>query len=226
LICPPAGLESPGFGGGDAILTLPNILTLLRLASAPLFLVLFFGDIFGLEAEWLRLALCLGLVVASELSDALDGYFARRLNQVSDFGKLMDPYADSAFRLTVLFSFAGRAYHWVPLWMVVLLLYRDILTSVVRVFAMKRQVVVAARLSGKLKAISQAAAIVSILTVAAAYEFRNIYSDEVVRRCAMPIMWVVLAVAVWSGLDYAWACRRHILAAAGSAGSDETPPPG
>jgi len=104
---------------------------------------------------------------------------------------------------------------------VVVLLYRDILTSVVRVFAMKRRVVVAARLSGKLKAISQAAAILAILAVAAAYEFRGIYSDEVVRRCATPIMWVVLAVAVWSGLDYAWACRRHILAAAESSDSEE-----
>jgi CDP-diacylglycerol--glycerol-3-phosphate 3-phosphatidyltransferase len=208
---------------GRDILTLPNVLTLLRLASAPFFLVLFFGGFFHPREEWLRLVLCLTLVLASEVSDALDGFFARRLNQVSDFGKLMDPYADSAFRLTVLFSFAGSNYHWVPLWMVVVLLYRDILTSVIRVFSMKHSVVVAARLSGKLKAITQATAIIAMLVMAVSLELRGMYAPALMRQWATPIMWVVLTVAVWSGLDYAWACRRYVLAAAGS-GPPPSPP--
>jgi CDP-diacylglycerol--glycerol-3-phosphate 3-phosphatidyltransferase len=236
-----------------AILTLPNVLTLLRLASAPLFLAVFFGlpdSLFGERTEVVRLALCLGLVIASEISDGLDGYFARKYKQVSDFGKLMDPYADSAFRLTVFFSFAGSVHHWVPLWTVVVLLYRDVLTSVVRTFGMKRGVVIAARVSGKLKAISQAAAIISILVIALAQELGPRLpwflswigvtggTARSVLASARPIMWIVLAIAVWSGIDYVWACRRHILAAAapsaegtggrdpaGSAGSAEPAEP-
>ncbi len=209
---------------------------MLRLLSAPVFLVLFFGDFYPEDEGWLRLVLCLALAIASEVSDGLDGYFARKWNQVSDFGKLMDPYADSAFRLTALFSFAGSGHRWVALWIVVVLLYRDILTSVVRTFAMKHGVVVAARLSGKLKAVSQAAAIISILTIAAVQQlcfrfdsFPGVLryigvqggSEETVARSAAWIMWVILAIAVWSGLDYAWSCRRHVLAAAeeGESGS-------
>jgi CDP-diacylglycerol---glycerol-3-phosphate 3-phosphatidyltransferase len=184
---------------------------MLRLVSAPVFLALFFSGFFPERLEWLRLPLCLLLVIASETTDGLDGYFARKYGQVSDFGKLMDPYADSAFRLTVLFSFAGHDHRWVPLWMVVVLLYRDILTSVLRTFAIKRGVVVAARLSGKLKAVAEAAAIISILTVAAAFTIRGIATEAVVRRVAVREMWIVMAIAVWSGLDYFWACRGHLL---------------
>ena len=174
----------------------------------------------------MRLLLCLVLVIVSEISDGLDGYLARKRKQVSDFGKLMDPYADSIFRLTALFCFAGSVHKWVPLWMVVVLLYRDVLTSVIRTFAIKRGVVVAARISGKLKAISQATAIISILVIATAAELGSRIPSFLgwigvtggdtasVLRSSRPIMWIVLAVAVWSGLDYFWACRRHIAAAA------------
>ncbi|MHC4917255.1 MAG: CDP-diacylglycerol--glycerol-3-phosphate 3-phosphatidyltransferase [Planctomycetota bacterium] len=240
LAPPPPGarIARGRFSGEPAILTLPNVLTLLRLLSAPLFLAVFFGlpdDFFAERTEVVRLALCLGLVIASEISDGLDGYFARKYKQVSDFGKLMDPYADSAFRLTVFFSFAGSVHKWVPLWTVVVLLYRDILTSVVRTFGMKRGVVIAARVSGKLKAISQAAAIISILVIALAHELGPSLpsflswigvtggTTRSVLASARPIMWMVLAIAVWSGIDYVWACRRHILAAAAPAGEGSEP---
>ncbi len=223
-----------------AIFTLPNILTLLRLVSAPVFLALFFGlrGMCSPEEQWLRLVLCLVLVIFSEISDGLDGYFARKYKQVSDFGKLMDPYADSAFRLTVLFSFAGSVHKWVPLWMVVVLLYRDLFTSVVRIFAMKRGVVIAARVSGKLKAISQATAIIAILTAAVLQQMSGKFewvssllgyvglkggSPESVATSANWIMWLVVVVAVWSGFDYLWACRKHIVAAADGV---NTPDPG
>jgi CDP-diacylglycerol--glycerol-3-phosphate 3-phosphatidyltransferase len=149
-------------------------------------------------------------VAASEASDLLDGYFARKYGQVSDFGKLMDPYADSAFRLTVLFSFAGRDHRWIPLWMVVVLLYRDLLTSVLRTFAMKRGVVVAARFSGKVKAIAEATAIISILVVAIRNELRGVPSHVFYHR-AYWMMLIVLAIAVLSGIDYFWTCRKQMI---------------
>jgi CDP-diacylglycerol---glycerol-3-phosphate 3-phosphatidyltransferase len=203
------------------------------------FLALFFGlrGILSPEDQWIRLVLCLALAIFSEISDGLDGYFARKYKQVSDFGKLMDPYADSAFRLTVLFSFAGSVHNWVPLWMVVVLLYRDILTSVVRIFAMKRGVVIAARTSGKLKAISQGTAIIAVLSAAGLQQMSGQFqgvrtflgylglkggSPQSVATSAYWIMWFVLLIAVWSGIDYLWACRKHIIAAA--EGESESPP--
>jgi CDP-diacylglycerol--glycerol-3-phosphate 3-phosphatidyltransferase len=219
-------VQAPGEVGGlraiRRLLTLPNVLTLLRLASAPLFLVLFFADFLDGRGHVWRLAMCLAVVLLSETSDLLDGWLARRYKQVSDFGKLMDPYADSAFRLTVLFSFASREYgaHWVPLWMVVLLLYRDIVTSVLRTFAIKRGVVVAARFSGKLKAVAEATAIISILVVAIAYQMMNNVPHDWVYRHVLGIMWIVLAIAMWSGLDYFWACRQHLIPADDETGEE------
>ncbi|HOX07457.1 MAG TPA: CDP-diacylglycerol--glycerol-3-phosphate 3-phosphatidyltransferase [Planctomycetota bacterium] len=202
------------------LLTLPNILTIFRLVSAPAFLLLFFGDFFSPHDQRLRLGLCLLLVAASEASDVLDGYFARKYGQVSDFGKLMDPYADSAFRLTVLFSFSSRVASretgdpWIPLWTVVVLFYRDLLTSVLRTFAMKRGVVIAARTSGKVKAVVEAAGIIAILVLALKHEFMAIPHELIPALMKAPAYWimmVVIAVAVWSGLDYFWACRKHML---------------
>lgn len=211
------GLSQPGPGRKTAIhrlLTLPNTLTLLRLASAPVFLALFFAEFLDPLGDRWRLVLCLGVVALSEASDLLDGWLARRYRQVSDFGKLMDPYADSAFRLTVLFSFASHEYGrtaWVPLWMVVVLLYRDIVTSVLRTFAIKRGAVVAARFSGKLKAVAEAGAIVSILVVAIAYKMMSNVPEDWVYRHVRGIMWIVLGIAVWSAVDYFWACRKHMI---------------
>jgi phosphatidylglycerophosphate synthase len=94
--------------------------------------------------------------------------------------------------------------------MVVVLFYRDLLTSVLRTFAMKRGVVIAARVSGKVKAVIEAAAIIAILVVAIKHVLTEVPS-HVVYRQAYWIMWIVLAVAVWSGLDYFWTCRRHMV---------------
>src|SRR5471030_2418157 len=103
----------------------------------------------------------------SELSDILDGVLARRLNQVSNFGKLLDPYADSTFRLSCYFAFASNAHgHWIPLWMVMILLYRDLLVTVIRTFAVERGVYIHARASGKIKAITQGTVVFVTLIVA------------------------------------------------------------
>ncbi len=72
--------------GEDRILTVPNALSVVRLALIPLFLWLLFGPENRHAAAWLLAALC--------ASDCLDGYIARHFNQVSNLGKVLDPIAD------------------------------------------------------------------------------------------------------------------------------------
>jgi CDP-diacylglycerol--glycerol-3-phosphate 3-phosphatidyltransferase len=195
------------------LLTAPNLLTLFRLASAPVFLALFIGS--GPEGFLSRLLTpvqglwaCLIVACLSELSDILDGILARRLGQVSNFGKLLDPYADSVFRLSCFFAFASHAHgRWIPLWMVMILFYRDLLVTVIRNFGIEQQQYVAARASGKIKAIAQGTVVITVLVFALLYGEEAVCYEPPSRMAtevAHTLMWVVTAVTAWSAWDYFW----------------------
>jgi CDP-diacylglycerol---glycerol-3-phosphate 3-phosphatidyltransferase len=199
-------------------MTVPNLLTLFRLASAPIFLAFFIGTgndgfLSSMMSKTAGLWACLIVLSLSEVSDILDGIIARHLNQVSNFGKLLDPYADSTFRLSVYFAFASHAHgKWISIWMVMILLYRDLLVTVIRTFAVERQIFIHARASGKIKAIAQGT--VSFVMLAAAIYFgeeavayESAIKGSSVSSLAKYLMWVVTIVTVWSGLDYFWANR-------------------
>ena len=133
----------------------PNLITIARIILSPIFLI-----IFSIDSLW-SIIVCILIAGLMELSDYLDGMIARKNKQISDFGKLMDPFADSISRFTIFLSFlsAGLA----PVWLIAIFFYRDTLVSIVRVFAMKEGVVVSARSSGKLKAVVQAICIFIVL---------------------------------------------------------------
>lgn len=201
-------------------MSIPNLLTLFRLATAPIFLAVFIGTgKGGFLSDWLTPAqgviACIVVAALSEISDVLDGILARRLNQVSDFGKLLDPYADSTFRLSVFFAFASQAHgRWIPLWMVMILFYRDLLVTVIRTFGVERRVFVHARASGKIKAIVQATVAITVMVLAAAkgeewVAYETSSKDALVTGVAHTLMWIVTAVTAWSGWDYFWA-NRHL----------------
>jgi len=193
----PAGMQAAPF------LTLPNALTLFRVASAPMFLAAWFG----LAGEWRDLGLWVCLVIAclSEASDLLDGWLARRAGLVSTFGKLMDPYADSIFRLTAFLSFASPPHGpFFPVWMPILLVLRDIGASVVRTFAMEQGFVVAAKASGKIKAIAQGFVMISLLVLALARTELGVRARDFPRDAAI-MMGIVIVVAYWALIEHLWA---------------------
>jgi len=213
----------------------PNLLTLFRLISAPIFLALFIGTgKEGFLSDLLNpnqgLWACLIVMSLSELSDIFDGILARHLNQVSDFGKLLDPYADSTFRMSCYFSFASHAHgKWIPLWMVMILFYRDLLVTVIRTFGVEQRVFVHARASGKIKAIAQGSVVFVTLAVAAIYGEEYVsYGDASVHgsvtSLARTLMWVVTIVTAWSGLDYFWANRHLFEKSQKTAGPNQDPP--
>lgn len=136
---------------------LPNSLTIIRIGLSPLFILFFM-----LDSAW-SLFVCLLLFGVLEITDLLDGYIARRENLVTVFGKLMDPFADSIARFTIFLSFLHADL--APLWVIAIFFYRDVLVSIIRVFAIREGVVVSARQSGKTKAIIQAICILFVLAV-------------------------------------------------------------
>jgi CDP-diacylglycerol---glycerol-3-phosphate 3-phosphatidyltransferase len=128
-------------------MTLPMILTWGRVAIAPLFFLFFeLADARGaplLVGVWA----CFLLI---EFSDLLDGHFARSRKQESEIGKVLDPFADSLSRLTYFVAFAGARI--LPLWILLILIYRDVAVAYIRVMVSNSQVFMPARISGKLKA--------------------------------------------------------------------------
>ncbi len=126
---PPArpATPAPGSAGAprDAVWTIPNALSVLRLLGVPVFIWLILQPAFhGPHYDgWAILVLAF-----SGLTDYLDGKIARALNQTSKLGTLLDPAADRLYILATLVGLAWREI--IPIWLVVLLVGRDVLMSI------------------------------------------------------------------------------------------------
>lgn len=190
----------------------PNLLTLSRLVLAPAFLFAFLGPAHGgiggtPTGRWLALA----LVVYFELTDMVDGAVARHLSQTSQLGKILDPLADSISRFTVFLGFLVEGY--ASPWAIAFIFYRDAIVSTVRVLAASQGVIVSARWSGKVKAIVQGTAIITIMVLllsrdAFGLEIGADGVDPLRESVSRPVMWGVAAVTLFSLWDYLWGNRR------------------
>ncbi|MHC5039587.1 MAG: CDP-diacylglycerol--glycerol-3-phosphate 3-phosphatidyltransferase [Planctomycetota bacterium] len=198
-------------------MTIPNLLTFLRFFLAPVFLILYLGSgKGGFLEEVLPLSLayllCLIVVVLCEASDLLDGFLARRWGQVSNLGKILDPYADSTFHLTCYFAFTTQAHgEWFPVWVPLLLFYREILVGILRKLGTEKGVFIAARASGKIKTLTQASVVIAML----GYAFgKSLQSDPTPWDfdLSVPLMWIAIGVTFWSVVDYTWH-NRHLFRA-------------
>ena len=110
--------EQAGHRAGQSrVWTIPNVLSMLRLAGVPLFLWLVLGP----EADFLALV----VLMISGITDYLDGYLARRLNQFSSLGEILDPVADRLYILAVVIGLALRDI--IPWWVAIILPLRDLL---------------------------------------------------------------------------------------------------
>jgi len=141
---------------------LPNVITVARILVAPVIFVLILSGGFG------QLLVAFVLFVAGGVSDIWDGYLARRRGQITDFGKLADPIADKLLVLGTFVPFYVVSLHepvspvpvvfgWqvLPLWVLIVVLGRELLITVFRGFAKRKGVVIAAGVEGKYKALFQ-----------------------------------------------------------------------
>lgn len=101
-----------------AVWTVPNVLSFLRLASVPLFLYLFISG---------RELVAFILYAVGAWSDFFDGWLARRTNQVSELGKILDPLADRIFISALLIALVAHDDPALPLWLAILIVGRDLL---------------------------------------------------------------------------------------------------
>ncbi len=129
-------------------MNLPNKLTILRIIlTFPVILFLQFGN------NLLFAILSLVLFVIASFTDYLDGYYARKYNLISDFGKFLDQISDK-FLITatlLMFFYLGM----LNIWILLIVVLRDILVSGIRMYAASKDVVIPANYFGKLKTVSQ-----------------------------------------------------------------------
>jgi CDP-diacylglycerol--glycerol-3-phosphate 3-phosphatidyltransferase len=192
---------------------LPNKLTISRFVLTVAFLAAMFSEIPCHES------VALLLFSAASLTDYFDGKIARRDKLITNFGILMDPLADKILVCSAFIAFVGRG--WMPAWMVVIIVARELAITGLRLLAASKNVVLPAEGFGKHKTISQIVAIISVLVLmsylqwggvgAAIFGFSIFGHQPWVHHFASLSIWVAVALTFISGGLYLWRNRALYL---------------
>jgi CDP-diacylglycerol--glycerol-3-phosphate 3-phosphatidyltransferase len=144
--------------------------------------------------------LALFVFVLAALTDYWDGVFARRMKEVSSFGKLMDPITDKMLTLSAFFSFWYLGV--LPLWMVLVVVAREAAVTVARFFMPADSPGFAAQMSGKIKTVLQIVYIIAVLLYLVARQVPDWQAswNEQATVIARLGMLVIVVLTVWSGV--------------------------
>lgn len=172
--------------------TVPNMLTMFRLALVPVYWVLMMGYRLNYWA--------LGVFVLATLTDVLDGFLARRYNQITDFGKLMDPLADKLMTLSVLFTLLLR--HIIPWVPVALLGLKELIMLSGGIALYNRKIVVHSLFVGKF---AQTAVCLAL--------FLSFFSDQFTDLSFQPhtaLLWIGVGAAYTALMVYVRSVIRQL----------------
>lgn len=136
-------------------MNIANKLTISRIVLTFVFMFFLFSK--GLTYKILALA----IFAAASITDFLDGWLAKKRNEVSDFGKLMDPIADKVLTLSAFLAFVEMKL--IPAWIVVIIVFREFVITGLRLVALAKREVIEAETAGKHKTVSQMVSIYVIL---------------------------------------------------------------
>jgi CDP-diacylglycerol--glycerol-3-phosphate 3-phosphatidyltransferase len=174
-------------------LNLPNALTLARIFLVPLLVVVLLTKfegrlIFGIRKELIGAA----IFALASITDWLDGYLARRRQQVTPLGQVMDPLADKLLVTAALISLVQMGL--APAWMAAVIIGRELAVTGLRSLAYSRGVAIPASGWGKLKMVAEVVAI--LLLILGRDHLQEFF---VLGQVAL---WIVMATALWSAADY------------------------
>ena len=170
-------------------MTTANKLTILRVVMIPVFLILMLTDFPG--HRWPALA----VFILASLTDFLDGYLARKNNQVTAFGKFMDPLADKLLVTAALLVFVQ--WRQAPAWAVFVILAREFGVTGLRLVAASEGTVIAAGMSGKVKTFSSLICLCLMMT-----PFHGLTLVKPAFTLDVLCVIVMLVTTVWSGAEY------------------------
>ena len=187
-------------------MNLPNKLTIFRMILVPIMVIIPF---LGIKTEVLGIPLTYIIIdfifIIASITDKLDGYLARKNNQVTTFGKFLDPLADKILVLAAMMMLVEMAK--LPAWIPIIVLAREFIVSGYRLVAVEKGgKVIAASKWGKLKTVTQMIAI--ILAFLDLHAFGECFSGtlqggDFVLNLVVTIMMIIQVIAtIFSGIDY------------------------
>ena len=173
-------------------MTTASKITLIRVALIPLYLVTMYLS--GGEAGlWMYISL--GIFIVASLTDYIDGQIARKCNQVSDFGKFLDPLADKL--LTIACMCMMCEWGMMPAWALMIVLTREFAVTGLRLVAVQNGTVIAAGWSGKVKTASTMVGLCFVMAFPTAVWMVN------------AVVWMIVVTTLYSGVEYFvqnWKC--------------------
>lgn len=194
-------------------MNLPNKLTMIRLMSVPIFIIVYLFpysslgiaipsfQVFSTSLSLLDMILFVIFVISS-LTDYLDGYLARKNNMVTTFGKFVDPIADKLIVNSALLLLASSQD--ISIVVPIIMIARDTVVDAIRLMASQKNVVLAASYLGKAKTMTQMIAICLLL-------LNNIFFDAIGFPMAQVMIWIATLISIVSGIDYFMKNKQYIL---------------
>lgn len=165
-----------------------NKITIVRIAFIPIFMVVMLLDFKYSDG------ISFVLFVLASVTDGIDGYVARKYNQITSFGKFMDPLADKLLVTSAMLIFIQWGQ--MPAWAAMIIIAREFAVTGLRLVAAAEGEVIAAGISGKVKTV---VSIVAILLMLTPLHSRGVIGTVTVDNLAVFLM---VVTTVWSGVDY------------------------
>ncbi|KJJ85275.1 CDP-diacylglycerol--glycerol-3-phosphate 3-phosphatidyltransferase [Candidatus Omnitrophus magneticus] len=191
-------------------MNLPNKLTISRIILTLFFVFFLFSR--GLSSKVITLV----IFFLAVLTDYFDGYFARKYNLVSDFGRLLDPIADKILTLSAFISFVIMGI--IPAWMVLIITIREFFITGIRILSLRNNAVIPASKGGKHKTVSQVVSIFIIIVFLLikeagenVYSFWNASWDLWSGIIIFIFMAVTVIFTITSGISYIVKNRNNFL---------------
>jgi len=182
---------------------LPNILTVLRILLAIA------CTYFAIKGDKYSLTVSLIIFLVASFTDFLDGYLARRWKTESNFGRITDPIADKLLILGVLFSFSMQDV--VPFLFTLIIAFREILLTVIRLVLAPKKIVIEAAPSGKFKTFFQGGALITIyLMMIFNKTLKDTFGEKTFEWTIYGLLLCVVAVTLYSGVEFFIKNKRAI----------------
>lgn len=161
-------------------------------------------------------AVALLLFVAASVTDLLDGKIARRNNLITDFGKFADPLADKILVLAALLCFVQNG--WCDCVAVIIVLFREFAVTSIRLIAAAKGSVIAANIFGKIKTVTQMAAIITVMVMQSVLDLLSLIKAGEIASALNPaffiagelLIWVSTVFAIISGVIYVVSNKKFI----------------